>query len=70
MFALVFVIVWCGAGVITLNAQLLGGKMYVLVWYLIFCIFPLYILNIFISLHFVFLIHNYEHASFVDYNQV
>jgi len=27
VFALVFVIVWCGSGVITLNAQLLGGKL-------------------------------------------
>ena len=27
VFALVFVIVWCGAAIVTLNAQLLGGTM-------------------------------------------
>jgi hypothetical protein len=29
VFAAVFVIVWVGAAVVTINAQLLGGKMYV-----------------------------------------
>ena len=29
MFASVFVIVWCGAGIVTVNAQLLGGTLYV-----------------------------------------
>jgi hypothetical protein len=27
VFASVFVIVWCGAGIVTLNAALLGGNM-------------------------------------------
>lgn len=27
VFAAVFVVVWCGAALVTLNAQLLGGKM-------------------------------------------
>jgi hypothetical protein len=27
VFAAVFVIVWCGAGVVTINAALLGGTM-------------------------------------------
>ncbi|KAJ3028946.1 Yip1 member 6 [Rhizophlyctis rosea] len=27
MFTAIFVIVWCGAGVVTLNSKLLGGKM-------------------------------------------
>jgi hypothetical protein len=30
VFAAVFVIVWVGAAVVTINAQLLGGKMYVI----------------------------------------
>jgi hypothetical protein len=29
VFSSVFFIVWCGAGVITVNSQLLGGKLYV-----------------------------------------
>jgi len=32
IFAAVFVIVWVGAAVVTLNAQLLGGTMYVLLY--------------------------------------
>jgi hypothetical protein len=28
IFAIIFVIVWAGAFIVTLNAQLLGGKMY------------------------------------------
>lgn len=42
-FAAVFVIVWCGAFVVTLNAQLLGGKISVFqsVCVLGYCIFPL-----------------------------
>ena len=28
VFASVFVLVWCGAGVVTVNAALLGGNMY------------------------------------------
>jgi len=43
VFALVFVIVWCGAGVITLNAQLLGGNIsfFQSVCFLGYCIFPI-----------------------------
>lgn len=28
VFAGVFVIIWCGAGVVTVNGKLLGGKLY------------------------------------------
>jgi len=43
VFALVFVIVWCGAAVVTVNAQLLGGKLsfFQSVCILGYCIFPL-----------------------------
>eukprot|EP00947_MAST-08B_sp_MAST-8B-sp1_P003647 g3647.t1 len=43
VFAAVFFIVWCGAGVVTLNAQLLGGKVsfFQSVCVLGYCIFPL-----------------------------
>jgi len=43
VFALVFVIVWCGAAVVTLNAQLLGGTLsfFQSVCVLGYCIFPL-----------------------------
>ncbi|RKO89707.1 hypothetical protein BDK51DRAFT_1791, partial [Blyttiomyces helicus] len=27
MFTTIFVVVWCGAGVVTVNSKLLGGKM-------------------------------------------
>mmetsp|Transcript_18019 Transcript_18019/g.33269 ORF Transcript_18019/g.33269 Transcript_18019/m.33269 type:complete len:197 (+) Transcript_18019:29-619(+) len=42
-FSSVFVIVWCGAFVVTLNAQLLGGKLscFQSVCVLGYCIFPL-----------------------------
>ena len=42
-FAAVFVIVWCGAFVVTLNAQLLGGNLscFQSVCVLGYCIFPL-----------------------------
>ena len=32
VFASVFVLVWCGAAVVTLNAALLGGNMYVILF--------------------------------------
>ena len=43
VFAAVFFIVWFGAGVVTLNAQLLGGKIsfFQSVCVLGYCIFPL-----------------------------
>lgn len=43
VFASVFVIVWAGAGVVTLNAQLLGGQIsfFQSVCVLGYCIFPL-----------------------------
>eukprot|EP01138_Halocafeteria_seosinensis_P007726 gb/GECG01007894.1/.p1 GENE.gb/GECG01007894.1/~~gb/GECG01007894.1/.p1 ORF type:complete len:217 (+),score=19.92 gb/GECG01007894.1/:1-651(+) len=43
VFAAVFVIVWVGAGVVTLNAQLLGGRIsfFQSVCVLGYCIFPL-----------------------------
>ena len=36
VFTAVFMIVWCGAIVVTLNAALLGGKMYV--FYIVACV--------------------------------
>ena len=43
VFALVFVVVWCGAGVVTLNTLLLGGNVsfFQSVCLLGYCIFPL-----------------------------
>eukprot|EP00162_Nutomonas_longa_P001849 comp12423_c0_seq1/m.16271 comp12423_c0_seq1/g.16271 ORF comp12423_c0_seq1/g.16271 comp12423_c0_seq1/m.16271 type:complete len:165 (-) comp12423_c0_seq1:56-550(-) len=43
VFGSVFVIVWCGAGVVTLNALLLGGKIsfFQSVCVLGYCLFPL-----------------------------
>lgn len=43
VFAAVFVIVWCGAAVVSLNAQLLGGNVsfFQSVCVLGYCIFPL-----------------------------
>ncbi|KAJ3053194.1 Yip1 member 6, partial [Rhizophlyctis rosea] len=51
MFTTIFVIVWCGAGVVTLNSKLLGGKMsfFQSVCVLGYCIFPL-VLASFLSL--------------------
>lgn len=48
VFAAVFVIVWCGAGVVTINAALLGGKLSFLqsVCVLGYCLFPLNIASI------------------------
>ncbi|EGG21721.1 Yip1 domain-containing protein [Cavenderia fasciculata] len=42
-FALVFVVVWCGAGFVTINAQLLGGSLSLFqsVCVLGYCVFPL-----------------------------
>ena len=42
-FAAVFVVVWCGAAVVTVNAQLLGGKVsfFQSVCVLGYCIFPM-----------------------------
>ncbi|KAF2078334.1 hypothetical protein CYY_000318 [Polysphondylium violaceum] len=59
-FALVFVIVWCGSAVVTVNAQLLGGNLsfFQCVCVLGYCIFPLtiatlviYIVNLFLNMH-------------------
>jgi len=43
VFAIVFVLVWCGAGIVTLNALLLGGTLSFLqsVCVLGYCLFPL-----------------------------
>lgn len=43
VFAAVFVIVWCGAAMVTLNAQLLGGSIsfFQSVCILGYCVFPL-----------------------------
>ncbi len=43
VFAAVFVIVWCGAAIVTLNAQLLGGTIsfFQSVCILGYCVFPL-----------------------------
>ncbi len=43
VFAAVFVIVWAGAGAVSINAQLLGGQISVLqsVCILGYCVFPL-----------------------------
>ena len=48
VFAAVFVIVWCGAAIVTVNAALLGGKISFLqsVCVLGYCIFPLNIASI------------------------
>eukprot|EP00455_Lapot_gusevi_P039394 TRINITY_DN4416_c0_g4_i4.p1 TRINITY_DN4416_c0_g4~~TRINITY_DN4416_c0_g4_i4.p1 ORF type:complete len:211 (+),score=46.01 TRINITY_DN4416_c0_g4_i4:33-635(+) len=48
MFATVFVLVWCGAGVVTINAVLLGGNMsfFQSVCVLGYCICPLNIASI------------------------
>lgn len=42
LFASVFVLVWCGAGVVTLNGQLLGGKLtfFQSICVLGYCLFP------------------------------
>jgi len=51
VFAAVFVIVWCGAAVVTLNAQLLGGTIsfFQSVCILGYCVFPL-VLSAFVCL--------------------
>mmetsp|Transcript_3858 Transcript_3858/g.12243 ORF Transcript_3858/g.12243 Transcript_3858/m.12243 type:complete len:197 (+) Transcript_3858:26-616(+) len=43
VFAAVFVIVWCGAAIVTLNAQLLGGNLsfFQSICVLGYCVFPL-----------------------------
>ena len=48
VFALVFVIIWCGAAIVTLNALLLGGNMsfFQSVCVLGYCIFPLNVASI------------------------
>ncbi|CAM9178129.1 unnamed protein product [Choristocarpus tenellus] len=45
VFAAVFVVVWCGAAIVTLNAQLLGGTIsfFQSVCVLGYCVFPLLI---------------------------
>lgn len=56
-FAAVFVIVWCGAGIVTINAALLGGKIsfFQSVCVLGYCLCPLNIasLLLLISMYFV-----------------
>ncbi|KAL4432776.1 hypothetical protein ABPG74_011597 [Tetrahymena malaccensis] len=51
VFAIIFVVVWIGAGVVTLNAKLLGGKIsfFQSVCVLGYCIFPINIAS-FVSL--------------------
>jgi hypothetical protein len=48
VFAAVFVIVWCGAAAVTVNAQLLGGKIsfFQSICILGYCVFPLTISSI------------------------
>ena len=43
VFAAVFVVIWCGAAAVTLNAQLLGGNIsfFQSVCILGYCVFPL-----------------------------
>ncbi len=45
VFATVFVIIWCGSAIVTLNAQLLGGKVsfFQSTCVLGYCVFPLVI---------------------------
>ena len=55
VFAAVFVIVWCGAAMVTVNAQLLGGTIsfFQSVCILGYCVFPLTLsslVNVFIGL--------------------
>jgi protein YIPF6 len=55
VFAAVFVIVWCGAAMVTVNAQLLGGTIsfFQSVCILGYCVFPLTLsslANVFIGL--------------------
>lgn len=49
VFATVFVIVWCGAAVVTVNAQLLGGSIsfFQSICILGYCVFPLTISALF-----------------------
>ncbi|KAI9033364.1 Yip1 domain-containing protein [Hyaloraphidium curvatum] len=49
VFTSIFVIVWCGAAVVTLNSQLLGGRIsfFQSVCVLGYCIFPLVIASLF-----------------------
>lgn len=48
VFAAVFVIIWCGAGIVTVNGALLGGKIsfFQSVCVLGYCIFPLNIASV------------------------
>ena len=52
VFTAVFVIVWCGAAVVTINAALLGGKIsfFQSVCVLGYCLFPLNIVSLICSL--------------------
>ena len=51
VFTAVFVIVWCGAAVVTVNAALLGGKIsfFQSVCVLGYCLFPLNIVSLFVA---------------------
>ncbi|ORX49356.1 putative terbinafine resistance locus protein [Piromyces finnis] len=48
VFTITFIIIWCGAAVITVNSKLLGGKMsfFQSICILGYCIFPLTIVSI------------------------
>mmetsp|Transcript_28065 Transcript_28065/g.44514 ORF Transcript_28065/g.44514 Transcript_28065/m.44514 type:complete len:200 (+) Transcript_28065:44-643(+) len=52
VFTAVFVIVWCGAAVVTVNAALLGGKIsfFQSVCVLGYCLFPLNIVSLLVAL--------------------
>ncbi len=52
VFTAVFVIVWCGAAVVTVNAALLGGKIsfFQSVCVLGYCLFPLNLVALFTTL--------------------
>jgi len=52
VFTAVFVIVWCGAAVVTVNAALLGGKIsfFQSVCVLGYCLFPLNLVSLFVAL--------------------
>ena len=52
VFTAVFVIVWCGAAIVTINAALLGGKIsfFQSVCVLGYCLFPLNIVSLLVSL--------------------
>ncbi|CAN0441197.1 unnamed protein product, partial [Laminaria digitata] len=60
VFAAVFVVVWCGAALVTLNAQLLGGTIsfFQSVCVLGYCVFPLLVSAFFCLLLSLFSVTN------------